>query len=56
MKKKTIHIKIKSEDLSLRNEMHFEVQKNTRMNIFRARKGKGSFVRHQKHRNYSEGY
>lgn len=50
MKKKAIHIIIKSEDLSLRNEMHFEVQKNTRMNVFRARKGKGSFCRKPKYK------
>lgn len=49
MKKEKIVIKIKPKDLHLRNEMHFEVQKNTRAHVFKAKKGKGSFRRHPKH-------
>ena len=45
--KKKITIKIKPEDLNLRNEMHFEVQKRTRAHIYRPRKGKGSFKRNK---------
>ena len=48
MKKKTIIIKIKPDDLHLRNEMHFEVQKRTRMQIFRNRK---KYSRKKKHKN-----
>lgn len=51
MKKEKIVIKIKPEDLHLRNEMHFDVQKNTRANVFRSKKGKGSFHRFPKHKN-----
>ena len=46
--KKKITIKIKPQDLNLRNEMHFEVQKRTRAHIYRPRKGKGSFKRNKK--------
>lgn len=46
--KKKITIKIKPEDLNLRNELHFEVQKRTRAHIYRPRKGKGSFKRNKK--------
>jgi len=46
--KKKITIKIKPEDLNLRNELHFEVQKRTRAHIYRPRKGKGSFRRNKK--------
>ena len=45
--KKKITIKIKPEDLNLRNELHFEVQKRTRAHIYRPRKGKGSFKRNK---------
>jgi len=48
------HLVIKPEDLSVRNEMHFEVQRNTRMSIFRSKKGKGSFRRRPKHRGVDE--
>lgn len=48
---KKIVIKIKPEDLKLRNELHFDVQKNTRAHIFKSKKGKGSFQRHPKHKN-----
>ena len=50
-KKKSIHIKIKADDLHLRNELHFEVQRKTRMQIQKPKKGKGSFSRKKKHRN-----
>jgi len=46
--KKKITIKIKPEDLNLRNEMHFEVQRRTRATIQKPKKGKGSFKRNKK--------
>jgi len=46
--KKTIMIKIKPEDVKVRNELHFEVQKRTRAHIYRNKKGKGSFKRNKK--------
>jgi len=46
--KKTIMIKIKPEDIKVRNELHFEVQKRTRAHIYRNKKGKGSFKRNKK--------
>ena len=46
--KKKITIKIKPEDLNLRNEMHFEVQKRSRAHVFKPKKGKGSFKRNKK--------
>lgn len=37
----------------LPNKMHFDVQKNTRANIFKSKKGKGSYSRKAKNgRNY----
>jgi len=36
--KHAIVLKIKPNDLALRNEMHFEVQRRTRANVFRNRK------------------
>ena len=45
--KNTFNIKIKAEDLTLRNEMHFNVQRNTRANIFR---DKTKYTRKQKHK------
>lgn len=38
-------IKIKVDQTKLPNKMHFEVQKNTRSNVFKPKKGKGSFRR-----------
>ena len=46
--KKKIVIKIKPEDLHLRNELHFTVQKTTRAHVFKPKKGKGSFKRNKK--------
>ena len=46
--KKKIVIKIKPEDLHLRNEMHFAVQKNTRAHVFKPKKGRGSFKRNKR--------
>ena len=46
--KKKMTIKIKPEDLNLRNELHFEVQRRTRAHIYRNKKGKGSFKREKK--------
>ncbi len=45
---KTIHMTIKPSDITVRNEMHFEVQRTTRAHIFRAKKGKGSYSRKSK--------
>lgn len=45
MKKEVLHIK--ANDSNLRNEMHFDVQKNTRMNIF---KDKTKYTRKRKHK------
>lgn len=45
---KKIVIKIKPEDVNVRNEMHFEVQKRTRAHIYKPKKGKGSFKRNKK--------
>lgn len=50
MKKKSFTIKIKPDDLHLRNELHFEVQKKTRAHVFKPKKGKGSFRRNKKHK------
>ena len=38
-------IKVKVNQTKLPNKMHFEVQKTTRMSIYKPRKGKGSFKR-----------
>lgn len=46
---KTIHLTIKVDPTHLRNEMHFQTQLNTRAHVFRAKKGKGSYQRKQKH-------
>lgn len=43
MKNKTL--KIKTEVWKLPNKMHFEIQKNTCANIFKSKKGKGSYTR-----------
>ena len=51
MKKKSIIITIKPDDLHLRNEMHFDVQRRTRMHIFRNRK---KYTRKKKHKNSEE--
>lgn len=39
------NIKVKVDQTKLPNKMHFEVQKTTRANIFKPKKGKGSFKR-----------
>lgn len=36
-------------EVKTRNEMHFEVQKNTRAVVFTPKKGKGSYKRRPKH-------
>lgn len=41
-------IKVKVDQTKLRNEMHFEVQKATRMHIEKPKKGKGSFKRNKR--------
>ena len=50
-KKKKIVIKIKPEDIKVRNFMHFEVQKNTKANVFR---DKTKYTRKKKHKNKQE--
>lgn len=45
-------IKIKVDQTKLPNKMHFEVQKNTRANVFKPKKGKGSFRRSKKADDY----
>ena len=45
---KTIKINIKPEDIKVRNELHFNVQKTTRANIFR---DKTKYTRKVKHKN-----
>ena len=49
MKKKVI-IKVKVNQTELPNKMHFEVQKATRAQIYKPRKGKGSYSRKSKHK------
>ena len=44
-------IKIKANDAGIRNEMHFEVQRRTRMNVFRDRT---VYTRKEKHRSRFE--
>ena len=48
---RTEHITIKVDPTKLRNEMHFEVQRKTHMNIFRNRK---KYTRKRKHKNKFE--
>ena len=48
MKKKKMIIKVKVDQTKLPNKMHFEVQKNTRAAVYKAKKGKGSFKRNKK--------
>lgn len=49
MKKEILHIKVNQTELP--NKFHFEVQKNTRMNIFRNRK---KYTRKVKHKGQTE--
>lgn len=46
--KKKLRITIKPEDIKVRNELHFNVQRNTRANIFRDRT---KYSRKRKHKN-----
>ena len=46
MKKEVIKVKV--DQTKLRNEMHFEIQKATRMHIEKPKKGKGSFKRNKR--------
>lgn len=48
MKKKET-IKVKVDQTKLPNKMHFEVQKTTRAQIYKPKKGKGSYVRRSKY-------
>lgn len=47
MKKEAIKVKV--DQTKLPNKMHFEVQKATRANIYRPKKGKGSYTRRKKY-------
>lgn len=49
MRKETIKVKV--DQTKLPNEMHFEVQRKTRMNIFRNRK---KYTRKRKHKNLED--
>ena len=51
---KKIVIRIRPEDLNLRNELHFNTQLRTRAVVFTPKKGRGSFKRNQKHKNKDE--
>ena len=46
-KKQTIKVKV--DQTKLPNKMHFEVQKTTRAQIYKAKKGKGSYQRRSKY-------
>lgn len=46
MVREIIHIKV--DQTKLPNKLHFEVQKNARANVFKSKKGKGSFKRIKK--------
>ena len=43
MKKEVIKVKVNQTKLP--NKLHFEVQKTTRANVYKPKKGKGSFKR-----------
>ena len=45
---KSIKLKIKVDQTKLPNKMHFAVQKTTRAQVFKPKKGKGSFKRNKK--------
>lgn len=46
MKKETIKVKV--DQTKLPNKLHFEVQKTTRAQIYKPKKGKGSYKRNKK--------
>ena len=48
MKKEKIIIKIKPNDLHLRNELHFDIQRKTRAHVFRNRKLYNRKVKHKR--------
>lgn len=48
--KKKFKVRIKVEDLHVRNEMHFQTQLSTHAQVFKSKKGKGSYTRKQKHK------
>jgi len=47
MKKEVIKVKV--DQTKLPNKMHFEIQKTTRANIYRPKKGKGSYRRNKRY-------
>lgn len=48
IKIKDFNGKTEIKEVSVRNEMHFEVQQRTRSSVFQPKKGKGSFKRNKK--------
>lgn len=46
----TLNGKTTKGEVNTRNEMHFEVQKNNRAQVFKSKKGKGSYTRKSKYR------
>ena len=51
MKKETEHLKVQIDVTKLPNKLHFEIQKNTRMGIFR---DKTKYTRKRKHKGKEE--
>ena len=49
---KKVTIKVKVNQTKLPNKMHFDVQKTTRAHIYKPKKGKGSFKRNKKIKDY----
>ncbi len=47
---KKIVIKIKPEDIKVRNELHFNAQLRERAHVFKSKKGRGSYTRKIKHK------
>ena len=47
---KKISGKVKAKQIRQPNEMHLEVQIKTKANVFKPKKGKGSFRRNPKHK------
>ena len=48
--KKKFKVRISSKDLHVRNDMHFSVQLKTHAQVYKSKKGKGSYTRKTKHK------
>jgi len=48
--KKKFKVRVKTSDLHIRNEMHFQTQLNTHAQVYKSKKGKGSYTRKTKHK------